>query len=419
MGANTSLKRFVLLWSFFLAFCLFGLLSYQSTRSFLRAIDFSTQKHLYDLRNELKPGEVSRTLGNGYHISSSWEAVPEEVRQRFLNPPTQHNRQLRIFEDWIYFAPPGKSFRLMLSETDDGKTRYLSSVMYFDKSKKEMFEKQKHSVFIDPMVEIALWGVLALIVFMIAVFLMLRAIVKPVHSLQHWAKSQNMNTINEPLPNLRFSELNELALLYHQGLRDLSQSLANEKEFLQFASHELRTPLTVLNSNISLLAKLKPEDLQKNEEVRARIFRASQSMRGITETLLWLYRSEGMSGKSVPVSIPPLLQETIDNLRYLLVGKDIQVKLEAEPGIEYLPMEAFSILLNNLIRNAFQHTDSGNIDIRFSRRCLCVSNPMGSDSIGQQGFGLGLKLVNALASKFSWTIERHEKNGIFKVYLRF
>ncbi|MBU0536983.1 MAG: ATP-binding protein, partial [Gammaproteobacteria bacterium] len=73
------------------------------------------------------------------------------------------------------------------------------------------------------------------------------------------------------------------------------------------------------------------------------------------------------------------------------------------------------ILLDNLIRNAFQHTHEGEVTIyqrgnlvRISNREI-DSNTMLSEELG---FGLGLDLSRKLAERFKWAYRNERsKNG--------
>ncbi len=103
----------------------------------------------------------------------------------------------------------------------------------------------------------------------------------------------------------------------------MQQSLDREQEFLSYASHELRTPIAVTRTNSELLSKMMTvnNSPEKQIEVVERIKRASITMTDLTETLLWLNRSEGKSLVTENVQLGELTEQLVHDLDYLLEGK--------------------------------------------------------------------------------------------------
>ncbi|WP_315980072.1 HAMP domain-containing sensor histidine kinase [Aliamphritea spongicola] len=188
---------------------------------------------------------------------------------------------------------------------------------------------------------------------------------------------------------------------------------SREKEFLGFASHELRTPIATLRSNATLLDKISTSPSPKEREVRDRILRASLTMKGITETLLWLNRDSQEALETSDVHIEEILKQITGELEYLLAGKDVNVTVQTQPTVMQLPEAAFRILITNIIRNAFQHTIHGQIQIIQDGNSIRVSNtlPASQSKTQTTGFGLGLKLIRRLVSRFNWALTEQEKDA--------
>jgi signal transduction histidine kinase len=111
----------------------------------------------------------------------------------------------------------------------------------------------------------------------------------------------------------------------------------------------------------------------------------------------------------------PLVNQAIDHQRYLLSGKLVDVHIDdlASPRVCGHP-QAFSIAVNNLVRNAFEHTldGQGPITILIHEHELLVTNQVSSDVGGRHtpteaasshGYGLGLGIVQRLCERNGWS----------------
>lgn len=407
MSQNKSLKTYILFWITLLAISMSALLTYQSTQYFLKGFDSIQEAQMNQAARLLPEGESTIVTDFGYHVTDRWENVPERIREIFPAPPGQH-REIQIhFENWWYFAPPEKSYSLLSVATQNGEIRYISKII--DSSR---MAKTKQHQGLDPMVVIALWGLGSVVVFIGMIYRVLNSLARPVQSLYAWAKTLNLNSAKEPPPDFQYKELNQLADIIHSSINKVGQTLEREKEFLGFASHELRTPIATLRSNATLLDKINDTPSPKEREVRDRILRASLTMKGITETLLWLNRDNQEALQTTAVDIEETLQQITGELEYLLAGKPIEITIRTQPTVLYLPEAAFRILITNLVRNAFQHTTSGYIQVIQDNQSVQVINSLTGDTSGKQaGFGLGLKLIRRIVGRFNWYLVEQEKDS--------
>jgi len=413
----TSLKAYVLFWVTFLALCLTLLLTYQSTQYFLKGLDLVTEMQMIRSADQLPEGQQTTTTVFRYHVASSWEYVPEEVRATFVTPPKEHFKLYTHFEDWWYFSPPGKGYFLLSAYNKDNQLRFVS-LMFTEKKKPDNSDEPFE---LDPMVVIALWGLGGLLIFIILIYRIFGKLAKPVQSVSLWAQQLRLESLSQPVPDFQYAELNELAKVIHRNLTDVNAALEREKEFLGYASHELRTPIATLRSNATLLDKVNPDPGSKEREVRDRILRSSLTMKGITETLLWLSRDDKQPIRESELSIDETLQLVINELDYLLVGKEITVEIHTESCTKQLPEAAFRILLTNIIRNAFQHTQRGTIKIKQTASSIQIVNSMAS-SQGQAsttGYGLGLKLIRKIVERFHWQLNEEKTDETYNLTVNF
>src|SRR5690606_10332189 len=117
-------------------------------------------------------------------------------------------------------------------------------------------------------------------------------------------------------------------------------------------------------------------------------------------------------------AVMPVVHQAIDQQRHLLDGKVVNVDVDdfADPEVRGHP-QAFSIAVNNLVRNAFENTldGQGPITIRIKARELFVTNRASSDADERgkptegpsHGYGLGLGIVQRLCERNGWSFSLH------------
>ena len=340
-----------------------------------------------------------------FHVTTNWNKVPKPIRDNFPDIPAEVNVLYSKFVDWIYIAPPKKTYSLMMIKRD-GKQIYVSQFIEDIAGEIER-EHDYNELSIDPMLLVVLMGLLGITLFVITILTIFKKIALPVESLQLWAKELEINELEEEIPDFRFKELNSLARLIHQNLASVANSIKREQRFLSYASHELRTPIAVLRSNSALLEKISPEPSEKERVIRDRIQRASLKMKSMTETLLWLSREGETEMPVESVILGSLVENIQQELKYLLAGKSVDVSLDIDKTSVDLALTPSVIVLNNLIRNAFQHTQYGQVTILQKSNIINITNIESATQSNSQvndelGFGLGMQLVEKLAEQFGW-----------------
>ena len=216
-------------------------------------------------------------------------------------------------------------------------------------------------------------------------------------------------------------EVGVLAGAIEKTLERISAFVERERYFTSSASHELRTPITVITGALELLEQsdLAAADVKALDRVR----RATLDMKTTIEMFLCLARETDDGLYDEQFLVMPLVSQAIDQQRYLLSGKFVDVEIDftdveindlAKPRVCGHP-QAFSIAVNNLVRNAFEHTldRQGPITISIKEHELLITNQLSSDADGRHrptgassshGYGLGLGIVQRLCERNGWSI---------------
>ncbi|WP_413694156.1 sensor histidine kinase [Psychromonas sp. KJ10-2] len=259
--------------------------------------------------------------------------------------------------------------------------------------------------------------------FALVPYFILRKVTNPIENLMTWAKKLNKQQLTQPAPDFHYSELNSLAEIVKSSLKSVQESLEREQQFLGYASHELRTPIAITRTNTELLRKMIEKNIstEKQLQVLDRIERASLNMTNLTETLLWLNRQ---TDKTVPlstISLGQLTQQLLNDLHYLLNGKKVQIQIQTDQTEQQLPAVLCRIIINNLLRNALQHTNEGKIIITQSAHQLIIHNQDLSENMLENdlGFGLGLELIERLVKHYEWQYKNVAKDNGHYVEINF
>ncbi len=397
------------------------ILSYQSARLFIGSFDIVIEDLMLQIgKTYPEPGKEAQNILE-YHVTTDWNKVPQAVRDQFPVIPSETDKLHSKFVDWAYIAPPKKIYSLLVMNRD-GEQVFVSR--FNENIHQEMEEDHDGEFFIDPMVMIVLVGLSGIATFIIVLLYVFKKVALPMESLQQWAKHLKLTDLNNERPDFRFKELNGLAALIHSNLASVANSVEREQAFLSYASHELRTPIAVMRSNSALLEKVNPSPSEKERVIRDRIQRASLTMKSMTETLLWLSREGDADVPFDKVHLGKIIENTQAELTYLLAGKSVSVSVDIDDIEVSLAETPAVIVLNNLIRNAFQHTQQGTVTIKQQGHKVTIVNvESNQDSIDNNheelGFGLGMQLVEKLSNQFGWHYSINQDNKGYQVSIIF
>lgn len=340
----------------------------------------------------------------GYPISRNWQQQPQEIQALFPHEPKENGVLYKEKNADELTTSRGIFFTMRWNL--DGEVLFISHHLSRKITSSMVHRNITHSL--DTLIVISITSAIALAIIF---WLVLRRVSKPVAALSQWTSDLNPDTLKQSIPDFSYSELNELAELIRTSLSSVEESLDREHRFLRHTSHELRTPISVIRSNIDLMHKLQDIDHPladpRQQQVIDRIDRASMTMKHLTETLLWLNRDESEKLPEQTIQLDKLIQQLVEETRYLLKDKAVEIDLYTEPCTITLPEVAARIVLGNLIRNAFQHTWKGKVQIYQQSNRVEINNIQSdaADDNVDLGFGLGMQLTAQLAARLNWDYE--------------
>ena len=212
-----------------------------------------------------------------------------------------------------------------------------------------------------------------------------------------------------------------------------------ERDFARDASHELRTPLAVFGASLDLLDR-NSDRPEREHECLLRMRRAVMQMQALTEGLLLLAREDGIPVKAGGVDVNRLILEQIALLhdRALETGNTVRLEQEAQVRID-APDRLVGIAFSNLLANSLNYTRNGTITVVMGADCLAVRDTgvgMNAEEVRRafepffrggsvardlaSGHGLGLAIVQRIASRLRWAIDIESEPGVgSSITLRF
>ena len=397
-------------------FCIFTLV----LSTIYASLGFTLLYHLEDNFIEREVAQEARYLSNTYKKSSVWpkmrsphmslhfskDDLPVDMKQKFFDEPNSKE----------FYGKDGRHYHLLTIP------EYKNIYLVAEVSQKLLVRPIREGV-----VKIfAFFGtVLTLIAFFIA-YMIGRQTAKPLQKLSDLVDGVELenipSTFAHQFPN---NEIGILARTLESSMQQISKTLEREKCFTRDASHELRTPVAIIKNAVEVYREKNNLDGQ-NSDLIDRISDASMQMEQTVNTLLILAREEHTSASKNPVNILPLIEQTILDHGYLLHEKPVEVQVTDNCHTQVFAQQGMlKVLLDNLISNAFQYTDMGEVSIDFSNDTLIIKDTgkgiekdiseqvteptvKGSQSTG---YGFGLSIVKRLCEHQGWQLKVASNEG--------
>src|SRR5919109_4669241 len=270
--------------------------------------------------------------------------------------------------------------------------------------------------------QILISGGIALVIALLAGYLVARALSQRVGRLEQAARKVAAGDFSNPIRADSDDELGQLAAAFDDMQNQLARLDRARKQFIASASHELRTPIFSLGGFLELLADEDLDDETRRQfldQLRGQVDR----MRKLATELLDLSRLEsgalelrpeptdlGQLARDVAAEFTPAAQRHDSSVRLELADEPIE--LECDP-------ERVAQVLRILLDNALVHTPAGtgvrvsadrrngHVRLEVSDRGLGIKRqnmphifePFFTSNEEAQGAGLGLAIARELAER--------------------
>jgi signal transduction histidine kinase len=226
--------------------------------------------------------------------------------------------------------------------------------------------------------------------------------------------------------DISHDEIGQLAQVFDTYLRRMRAFIDRERNFTSDVSHELRTPLTIVQSVLELMEDGKQSEDKQKLRIE-KIARANREMVNLTTALLLMARENTDDAVVQTCDVCKVVGTVIEMNRHLRSEQTkVNVVCLAHPSV---PSEQtlLSIVVANLIRNAFTYTPSGTVSITVEDNGVIVRDTgtgIRGEEIGKvfqkhfkgsasTGAGIGLSLVKRICDRYGWEtiIESTEGRG--------
>ena len=220
-------------------------------------------------------------------------------------------------------------------------------------------------------------------------------------------------------------ELTDALLRYSKRL---AHFLERERQFTRDASHELRSPLTVIRIAASILLE-DPELGESKRRTAQRIQRACHDMEELTSAFLLLARESETGLKMEAICVNDLIAEEVERAKLLAADKPVTAEVRSTHRVYVeAPEKVLSILLGNLLRNAFSYTDAGQVTVEIGAGKVSIRDTgvgIAAEKIEEMfrpfvrgegnrrgGHGVGLTIVRRLSDRFGWPVSIASDPGV-------
>ncbi|MGY1425607.1 sensor histidine kinase [Lysobacter sp. A289] len=222
------------------------------------------------------------------------------------------------------------------------------------------------------------------------------------------------------LPVEAGSEVRELSRAL-VGLADrVADFVERERDFTRDASHELRTPLTVIRVATDMMLG-DPDTHPTTLRSLARVQRAGRDMEAVIDAFLILAREADVAPQSIQFDVRDIVQEQVERIRPMLRDKPVAIEVVDNGGPQLFgPPHVLAVMVGNLLSNAVQFTDHGNIEVRLEAASVEIRDSgigMDAQTIAKAfapfyrhdtsregGRGMGLSIARRLGERMGWPV---------------
>ncbi|WP_047514672.1 HAMP domain-containing sensor histidine kinase [Methylophilus sp. Q8] len=262
-------------------------------------------------------------------------------------------------------------------------------------------------------------------------WLLARQILSPIVKLSHVFSQRKQQPLGERIIAEEFSddEIGSLAQSFEDAYTKIKDALWRERLFTSDVSHEFRSGLMIISSSCELLLQHRSKE-DADYEMIDRIARASSEMQQLLQSLLMIARAERtVVNPSSTQTLAQISQEAFNRWQLDFSRKKIAFSLVKKGALsdEKVNADLLLAVLSNLLRNALNYTESGNVRIVLNESSISVVDTGVGIDLDQQhqvlkpfvrgsalpldGLGLGLSLIQRICENQGWRLSLHSEPG--------
>lgn len=311
---------------------------------------------------------------------------------------------------------------LYINETDEDEPARFLKTFFYDAEGRYFeliaaiptFEK-------EDLIEAILWWIAALyLILLVTVIVITLAVfqksIRPLYEILDWLNAYTPGKTQDKLAaDTDIYEFRQLEKAVTEATDRSNEAYEKQKQFIGNASHELQTPLAVLGGRIDWMLdndSLGEENIGELVKMKREVVHISR----LNKTLLLLTKIDnGQFPDVMDVNLSSIVQSQKEMYEEIFSRKNIHCSLEIQdfPVVVRMNETLATILVTNLIKNAFMHSPEGGIvTIALDGNGLAVENsgeaPLDRERIFDRFYlgakkegstGLGLALAKTIADK--------------------
>ena len=311
---------------------------------------------------------------------------------------------------------------LYINETDEDEPARFLKTFFYDAEGRYFeliaaiptFEK-------EDLIEAILWWIAALyLILLVTVIVITLAVfqksIRPLYEILDWLNAYTPGKTQDKLAaDTDIYEFRQLEQAVTEATDRSNEAYEKQKQFIGNASHELQTPLAVLGGRIDWMLdndSLGEENIGELVKMKREVVYISR----LNKTLLLLTKIDnGQFPDVMDVNLSSIVQSQKEMYEEIFSRKNIHCSLEMQdsPVVVRMNETLATILVTNLIKNAFMHSPEGGIvTIALDGNGLAVENsgetPLDRERIFDRFYqgakkegstGLGLALAKTIADK--------------------
>ncbi len=258
----------------------------------------------------------------------------------------------------------------------------------------------------------------------------------PVNKLSKQIENNKYDNPKDLIALETHSELSQIADAFNHVKGLMLESNNKRKTFVEDVSHAIKTPMMTIKLVVDRYLDY-PNDLPEDiiealENIRDLLKREEKALK----QLIYISKLDTKEVDEVePIELTAIVQSVISNLKVIFDIKGIELNFKSPYSITVMSRsDEMSVLIENLLDNAYKHTEEGNtVTVSImplgNDRCVMEVADTGSgidekdlplifdrfhhrDREGSvRGIGLGLSICKAIVDNMGGTIEADSKPG--------